>query len=105
MYQISLYAGLFGTLEYSFIWHPRVCVHFIKIFFTFQIGMIVTLLLITILSKLDSDAWQDTFLTLTIFGIVLINAFSAVFQGKIFIAGTTVYVSASLACLRVGEAS
>jgi hypothetical protein len=52
--------------------------------------MIVTLLLITILSKLDSDAWQDTFLTLTIFGIVLINAFSAVFQGKAFIAGTTV---------------
>ena len=67
--------------------------------------MIVTLLLITILSKLDSDAWQDTFLTLTIFGIVLINAFSAVFQGKIFIAGTTVYVSASLACLRDGGAS
>ena len=74
-------------------------------FFTFQIGMIVTLLLITILSKLDSDAWQDTFLTLTIFGIVLINAFSAVFQGKTFIAETTVYVSASLACLRVGGAS
>ena len=74
-------------------------------FFTFQIGMIVTLLFITILSKLDSDAWQDTFLTLTIFGIVLINAFSAVFQGKTFIAETTVYVSASLACLRVGGAS
>ena len=45
--------------------------------------MAITLLLITVLSRVNSDTWQDTFLGLTIFGIVLINAFSAVFQGKI----------------------
>ena len=44
--------------------------------------MVITLILITVLSRVNSDSWQDTFLGLTIFGIVLINAFSAVFQGK-----------------------
>ena len=43
--------------------------------------MVVTLTFITILSKLDSDDWQNTFLNLTIVGIVLVNTFSAVFQG------------------------
>ena len=47
-----------------------------------QIGMAFTLTLITILSILDSDSWQDEFLALTLTGIVFINAFSAVFQGK-----------------------
>ena len=47
-----------------------------------QIGMAFTLSLITILSILDSDSWQDEFLALTLTGVVFINAFSAVFQGK-----------------------
>ena len=46
-----------------------------------QIGMVITLAFITILSKLDSDDWQDLFLNLTIVGIVFVNTFSAVFQG------------------------
>ena len=46
-----------------------------------QIGMIVTLTFITIVAKLDSDLWQDSFLYLIIAGIVFVNAFSAVFQG------------------------
>ena len=47
-----------------------------------QIGMIVVLAFITILSSLNSDDWQELFLALTLTGIVLINAFSAVFQGR-----------------------
>ena len=43
--------------------------------------MSLTLLLITILSQMNSDDWQDQFLTLVIVGIVFVNAFSAVFQG------------------------
>lgn len=46
-----------------------------------QIGMLVVLLLMTILSQFNSDDWQQTFLVLVILGIVLVNAFSAVFQG------------------------
>ena len=54
--------------------------------------MVITLLLITVLSRVNSDSWQDTFLGLTILGIVLINAFSAVFQGK-KLEGSLKYVS------------
>ena len=43
--------------------------------------MVLVLLYITIVAKLNSDDWQDLFLTLTIMGIVFVNAFSAVFQG------------------------
>ena len=43
--------------------------------------MVFTLAFITILSKLDTDEWQDMFLNLTIVGIVFVNTFSAIFQG------------------------
>ena len=49
-----------------------------------QVGMVLTLFLIAILSKLNSDTWQDQFLSLTLAGIVFVNSFSAVFQGTYF---------------------
>ena len=44
--------------------------------------MIVILAFITLIAILDSSEWQNLFLTLSLIGIVFINAFSAVFQGK-----------------------
>ena len=39
------------------------------------------MLAVTILSILNTDEWQDLFFSLSITAIVLMNAFSAVFQG------------------------
>lgn len=47
-----------------------------------QVGEIGVFSLVTLLAILDSDEWQHTFMVLSLVAIVLMNTFSAVFQGS-----------------------
>ena len=50
-----------------------------------SLSMVVVFFILTLsLVKVDTDSWQDGFLAATLSIIVLINIFSATFQGGVF---------------------
>ena len=51
------------------------------------------LAVITVLSCLDSDGWQEAFLNINMISIAFLNVFSAVFQGGLILIEITKLVS------------
>lgn len=47
-------------------------------------GMLVIFIFTTLMTRVDTDDWQETFFWVTLASVVLINCFSAVFQGSVF---------------------